>query len=208
MSTKRDFHNIIGFHNITIKSSSPLVESLNIESGDYWGQFDRSTGKLLLKHKKAKNNGEILELNVTLEELLVILTMAGGIIDESKLELVRDRNFSCKGGVFVAHHIIPIDVWANSSLTRAARYLHLFDKDHNDDINRLPLPVIFHKGSHPKYSKFVHDILEEEWDDKIVPERLGNDCGAIKKLLIEVTAYLKDKINEWIEDGICSINDI
>ncbi|WP_449419656.1 AHH domain-containing protein [Phormidium nigroviride] len=203
MSTKRDFHNI------TIKSSSPLIKSLNIEPGDYWGKFDYSTGKLLLKNKKEKKNGgEILELNVTLEELFVILTIAGGIIDESKLKLTRRSGFSSKEDGFVAHHIIPVDVWANSSLTRAAIYLHLFHKDHDNDINRLRLPVTFHKGSHPKYSKFVRDILEEEWDDKIVPERLGNDCEAIKQLLIDIIDYLRNEINRWIEDGICSINDI
>jgi hypothetical protein len=197
------------FDNITIKSDSPLIKSLNIEPGDYWGKFDSSTGKLLLKNKKEKTNGgEILELNVTLEQLLVILTMAGGIIDESKLELTRRSSFSSKEKGFVAHHIIPVDVWANSLLTRAAINHHLFDKDHDTDINRLPLPVTFHKGSHPKYSKLVHDILEEEWDDKIVPERLGNDCEAIKQLLIDIIDYLRDEINRWIEDGICSINDV
>jgi len=200
MSTKKNFHNI------TIKSSSPLVKSLNIEPGDYWGQFDSSTGKLLLKNKKEKKNGEILELNVTLEELLVILTMAGGIIDEYKLKLARRSDFSSKEGGFIAHHVIPVDVWANSSLTRAAIYKHLFPKNHDNDINRLLLPVKFHKGSHPKYSKLVHDILEEEWDDK--RDGLENDCGAMKQLLIDIIDYLRHEINRWIEDGICSINDV
>lgn len=134
--------------------------------------------------------------------------MAGGISDESQLKLTRRPDFSSKEKGFVAHHIIPVDVWANSSLTRAAIDLHLFPKDHDNDVNRLLLPVTFHKGSHPKYSKFAHDILEEEWDDKIVPEPLGNDCGAIKQLLLDIIDYLRDKINTWIEEGICSINDI
>lgn len=194
------------FHNITIKSSSPLVTSLNIEPGDYLGKFDPSTKKLLLKNKTANKDGEILQLDVTFEELLVILTMAGGIIDEDKLKLARRSDFSSKERGFIAHHVIPVDVWANSSLTRAAIYKHLFPKDHDTDINRLLLPVTFHKGSHPKYSKFVHDILEEEWDDK--RDGLENDCGAMKQLLIDIIDYLRHEINRWIEDGICSINDV
>ncbi|MEG4865850.1 MULTISPECIES: AHH domain-containing protein [unclassified Microcoleus] len=179
---------------------------MNIEPGDYWGKFDPSTKKLLLQNKKAKKDGEILQLDVTFEELLVILTMAGGIIDESKLELARGSKFSSKEKGFVAHHVIPVDVWANSSLTRAAINHHLFHKDHDTDINRFLLSVTFHKGSHPRYSKFVHDILEEEWDDK-KDDLIGNN-GAMQQLLIDIIDYLRDEINRWIEDGICSINDV
>jgi len=208
MSMKRSFENI------TIKSHSPLVKYLNIQPGDYWGQFDPSVGKLLLKNKKATKNGEILELNVTLEQLLAILTMAARVQSDqftpqditTMTEVARKSTFSSKQKGFIAHHVIPIDVWKHSNLTLCARRRCGFDE--NKPINRLLVPVHFHKGSHPDYSNLVLDILEEEWYDKIVGNGLEYDCEAIKELLSDVIAYLKEKINEWIATGICSINDV
>ena len=207
MSTKRYFDNL------TIYPNTPLVKYLNIQPGNYWGQFDPSVGKLLLKNKKAKKNGEILELNVTLEQLLAILTMAARVQSDkftpqdiaTMTEVARKSTFSSKEKGFVAHHVIPIDICKSSKLTLRAKEKFSFYE--NSAINRLPVPVIFHKGSHPNYSNFVLDILEDEWDD-IVRNGLEDDSEAIEQVLFEVTAYLKDKISEWIASEICSINDV
>lgn len=193
------------FENITIKSDSPLVKYLKIQPGDYWGKFDPLAGKLFLKNKKEKNNNsEILELNVTLEELLVILTSATRV-EQDKVIIARISNFSSKKKGFIAHHVIPIEVCGISNLTLQAKQRCVFDE--NSVINRLLVPVHFHKGSHPDYSNFVLDILEEEWSD-ILRKGLEYDNEVIKDVLIDITAYLKDKINEWIATGICSINDV
>lgn len=207
MSTKR------AFENITIYPDTPLVKYLNIQPGDYCGKFDPSTEKLLLKNKKEKKNGEILELNVTLEQLLVILIMAERVQADkftpqditTITEVARKSRFSSKEKGFVAHHVIPIDICKSSKLTLCAK--EKFGFYENSAINRLSVPVIFHKGSHPDYSNFVQDILEDEWYE-IVRNGLEHDCEALKQVLIDVTAYLKDKISEWIAKGICSINDV
>lgn len=207
MSTKRYFDNL------TIYPNTPLVKYLNIQPGNYWGQFDPSAGKLLLKNKKAKKNGEILELNVTLDQLLAILTMAARVQSDkftpqdiaTMTEVARKSTFSSKEKGFVAHHVIPINVWEHSNLTLRAKRPPC-NVDENNPINRLLVPVYFHKGNHPTYSDDVMYILEKEWSYLVIDGE-ENDCEAIMQVLNQVIDYLKDTITEMIAAGICSIDD-
>jgi hypothetical protein len=202
------------FQNISISPESPLLKHLNIKPGDYYGQFDFSVGKLFLKNKKDKNNnGARLELTVTLEQLLVILAMAGRVEGDkftsqditTMTEVARKSTFSSKEKGFVAHHVIPIKVWEHSKLTLRAKRPPC-NVDENNPINRLLVPVYFHKGNHPTYSDDVMYILEKEWS-YLVRDGEENDCEAIMQVLNQVIDYLKDKITEMIAAGICSIDD-
>ncbi|MGB7711493.1 MAG: AHH domain-containing protein [Microcoleus sp.] len=200
------------FENITIYKDSPLVKSLKIKPGNYWGVFDISAKKLLLK-KKTKN-ADILELSVTLEQLLAILRFGGRVQADkfnpqdisTMVEIARNSEFSSKEEGFIAHHVIPIKVWEESKLTIEIKKCG-FDFENAEEINRLLVPVKFHKGNHPKYSKFVTDILEEEWAS-IVDNGEEDDLEAIKQVLFEIIDYLKAKIKEMIKDGVVSINKI
>ncbi|HEY9809821.1 MAG TPA: AHH domain-containing protein [Halomicronema sp.] len=205
MQTKRYFENI------TIYKDSPLIKYLKISPGSYWGQFNIPEQKLLLKKKR--KDADIIEIDVTLEQLLIILNLAARVEADkftpqdiaAMVEIERASKFSSEKEEFIAHHVIPIKVWEESKLTIEIKKCG-FDLE-NSEINRLILPVKFHKGNHPRYSKFVADILKEEWDE-IVSNGQDDDCEVMKQVLFEITGYLKDKINEMIKDGIASINKV
>ncbi|WP_341736526.1 AHH domain-containing protein [Microcoleus sp. CAWBG640] len=126
-----------------------------------------------------------------------------GIFDMT--EVARKSTFSSKEKGFVAHHVIPINVWEHSNLTLRAKRPPC-NVDENNPINRLLVPVYFHKGNHPTYSDDVMYILEKEWSYLVIDGE-ENDCEAIMQVLNQVIDYLKDTITEMIAAGICSIDD-
>jgi hypothetical protein len=194
------------FDDIRIPANSPLVEHLNIKPGNYSGKLDATQGKLLLKQK---GSDQILSLSVTLDELVAILMMVKrdkftseelGIIQKIR----RSSSFS-GSRISPAHHVVPLDVCKNSKLIIQAKRCGFFDE--NGNVNRRPLPLYFHKGSHPKYSRIAEDLLEERWDDLVEAEQ-EEDCSAVQEVLIEIIDFLNNTINKMLASGICTIDDV
>ncbi|SKB15055.1 hypothetical protein PL11201_690076 [Planktothrix sp. PCC 11201] len=200
------------YFEITIDKDSLLSKHLNLQPGDYFGEFDFNNEKLLLKKQRNTENRKIYEMTVTYEQLLIILTLAARVQgDKFTLEDLADitkiirKSSSIKksNNSDIAHHIIPLEVCRKSKLILKARPVF----DENGPMNLLPLDLDFHKGAHPKYSKLVEDILDERWSD-LVECGQENDRNAIMEVIEEVIQYLTDMIEEMRARGVGKINNI
>ncbi|KMW70975.1 AHH domain-containing protein [Limnoraphis robusta] len=202
------------FENITIDKGSLLSKQLNIEPGDYFGEFDCNNEKLLLTKQRNTKNRKIYEMTVTYEQLLVILIYAARVQGDkftpedlaAMTKIIRKSSpIKKSSNSDVAHHIIPLEVCEKSKLILAAKRYDCFDE--NSRINFLKVPLYFHIGAHPKYSKLVEDILDDRWSD-LVECGQENDRNAIREVIEEVIQYLTDMIKEMKASGVCIINDI
>lgn len=195
------------FDDLLIPADSPLVECLGIKPGNYSGKFDAKQGKLLLK-KRGSDKG--YSMSITPDQLLVMLMMLkrDKFTSEELATVEKIKRSSGFSGSkeFPAHHIIPLKVCKNSKLVVQAIRFGIFTE--NDSINRLPLPAYFHnEGGHEKYSNFVAQILEEEWDG-LVNDRQEEDRAAIQNILEGAIAYFRDIIQEKQSSGATSIEDV
>jgi hypothetical protein len=190
------------FDDLHIPADSPLVECLNIKAGNYSGKFDTEQGKLLLK-RRGSDQG--YSMSITPDELLIILMMLKrDKFTSEELEIIQKirRSPSFSGTqISPAHHIVPLEICRTSKLILKAKKCGFFDE--NGNVNRRPLPLYFHKGSHPKYSRIAEDLLEERWDDLI-----EEDCSAVQEVLMEIIDFLGDTINKMLANGFCKINDV
>lgn len=199
------------FYKLRIPPNSPLRKLLKIkekDSGDYRVRWSEKEGELLLFSQDGKVS---YTLNVSAEQFQAIRMMAQQLTDkntpnELKQAKLVSRSSSFSGTKdFPAHHIIPIAVCKNSKLIMQAKTLKCFDENHS--INRLELPATFHRGSHDKYSKFVEDVLDGEWDD-LVENDSEEDEELIKETITQVIEYLKDKIAEMKAANLVSIDKL
>jgi len=200
------------FENITIDKNTELSKRLNIEPGDYFGEFDFNNQKLRLTKQRNTKNRKIYEMTVTFEQLLLILMNAarvqGDKFTPEDLEAIakiirKPSSIKKSSNSDVVHHIIPLEVCRKSKLILKARPVFY----ENSPMNLLPLPLYFHIGAHPKYSKLVEDLIDEEWSD-LINRGQENDINAIMEVIEEVIQYLTDKIEEMKASGVCTINDI
>ncbi|WP_204102012.1 MULTISPECIES: AHH domain-containing protein [Spirulina sp. CCY15215] len=197
------------FFKIKIQPNSQILKYLAIIPGSYRMRWDSSSGELKFFHDK--NHKEILSLRVSPEEFTLIRLFLDNITDKYTAEekdqiknVFRSKHFQGEKD-YPAHHIIPFQLFKTSKLLLAANRLNVFYNDHPD--NRLVLPASFHKGSHPKYSRFVEDVLEGEWSD-IVKFNQESDAAQIKHTIYQILRFLKDKIREMRADGLVSIDNI
>lgn len=190
-----------------IPQDSPLIKALRITPGTYQARWHHSSGILYLrKHRGHKNT----EIEVTFEELKVILMLAQSQHDKFTPEDIETiNNIGRKKSPKVktdhqSHHIIPMEVCKKSKLVvKAIQYG--FDEDAQP--NRLALPITFHKGSHPRYSKFVLEILEDEWS-LLVNEHRENDREQILETVSGAIDYFRERLQDMSRKGQCTINNM
>jgi len=161
------------FEDFRIPPDSPLLRYISIEPGSYHATWSASSKTLSLKKHHGKR---IISFPITLEQLTMILMAVQSQRDKFTSEEIKIREeIKRKKSPAVAkdyqsHHIIPIDVCKNSKIILNAKP----DFKENDSPNRVALPIVFHNGSHPKYSGFIQGILEDEWF-YIVEDEAEND---------------------------------
>lgn len=197
------------FEHLYIPPKSPLIEYLGIPSGDYSAKYDSQEKKLFLKKR---NSNKILSASVNPEQLLIILTMVkrdrGDKFTSQELEIIDTikRSSSFSGSkVSPHHHIIPINVCKHSKLVIKAKEMGIFYE--NSNINKRPVPLYFHKGSHPEYSNLAEDILEDRWLD-LVEAGMEEDRVQVEKALDQIIHFLEGEINKLLASGVCTIRDI
>ncbi|MCT7973080.1 AHH domain-containing protein [Laspinema olomoucense] len=195
------------FDDFRIPPDSPLLKYLDIQPGRYFAKWDASSETLFLKKHSGRKK---ITLNITLEQLMSILMVVQSNKDKlSKEELkIRETIERKKTNLIIkdyqSHHVIPIDVCKKSQLVITAKK---FGFDHDGPPNRLYLPITFHNGSHPKYSNFVEDILEEEWPD-LERYNLHNNSEIVIDKTHEIIAHLKNELRKKSQEGICTINEM
>ena len=197
------------FDHLYIPPNSPLIQYLGISSGHYSGKYDSQEKKLFLK-KRSSN--EILSGSVTPEQLLFILTMVkkdrGDKFTSEQLEIIKtiQRSSSFSGSkVSPHHHIIPLEVCKHSKLVIKAKQMGIFNE--NSNINKRPVPLYFHKGSHPEYSNLAEDVLEDRWL-ALVEADMEEDRAKVEEALHEMIYFLEGQLNKLLASGICTIRDI
>ena len=197
----------LSLNDFRIPPDSPLLRYLNIKPGRYYAKWDESSKTLCLR----KHGSPIeISINVTIEQLMMILMTVQSQRDKfTKEELKIIETFKRKNSPpgqkdFQSHHVVPLEVCKRSKLVIQAKICG-FNEDKYP--NRLPLPVTFHRGSHPKYSSFVEWILEDEWSDLV---RAGeeNDCPSVLEILNGAISYFSDQLHVMSKKGLCTINDM
>jgi hypothetical protein len=114
-----------------------------------------------------------------------------------------DKGVPYKEG-YQAHHIIPSAVANNSDLVLNAIEKAGFDIDCAENGIFLPPNVLgedllpAHRGSHPKYSDFVQDILSQEWQD-LKKSQLQNDEAELMRAIAQTIEYLRGAIAHHAE---------
>ncbi|MBD2485381.1 hypothetical protein [Planktothrix sp. FACHB-1365] len=200
------------YQNITIDKNTWLSTHLNIEPGDYFGEFDFNNQKLRLTKQRNTKNRKIYEMTVTFEQLVVILTLATNVQGDKFTpgDLVAIENMKRRSPSIDKssdsdriHHIIPLAVCEKCKLITEAWPVFY----ENSPMNLLPVPLYFHKGAHPKYSKGVERILDKRWSE-LVECGQENDLNAIMEVIKEEIERLTDLIKKMEARGVCSINDI
>jgi A nuclease family of the HNH/ENDO VII superfamily with conserved AHH len=193
------------FDDFRIPEDSPLLRHIDLEPGSYHAKWDASSKTLSLKKHHGK---KVTELDVTLEQLMMILMTVQSQRDKFTSEelkvieqIERKRSPSVAGG-YQSHHVIPMEICERSKLVIRAK-IHGFDEDKHP--NRIPLPITFHRGSHPKYSSFVQGILEDEWSD-LVKDGLDEDRESVLEILNGAIGYFRDQLEEMSTKGLCTIN--
>ncbi|KOR37039.1 hypothetical protein AM228_09665 [Planktothricoides sp. SR001] len=189
-----------------IPPDSPLVKYFNLQPGSYYATWQPSSETLSLKKHLARKG---ITLNITLDQLMIILMLVKSNRDKfSSEELKILESIKRKGtktiNDYQSHHIIPIGVCKKSKLVVEAIK---FGFDENAPPNRLYLPVTFHNGSHPGYSNFVEDLLEEEWA-YLVTDNMENNREVIMNKIYEIIAHFKNELREKSLEGMCTINQI
>jgi hypothetical protein len=123
-----------------------------------------------------------------------------------------DKGVPYKEG-YQAHHIIPVAVANNSDLVLNAIEKAGFDIDCAENGIFLPPNVLgedllpAHRGSHPKYSDFVQDILSHEWQE-LKKYQLQNDEAELMRVITGLIKYLKELIEEQGRFLTSNINDV
>jgi hypothetical protein len=196
------------FDDFRIPPDSPLLQYLDIKPGRYYAKWDASSETLFLKKHNGKKG---ISINVTLDQLMMILMTVQSQRDKFTteelkiIETIERKNSPPVQKGFQSHHVVPLEVCKRSKLVIQAKYHCGFDEDKPP--NRLPLPVTFHRGSHPKYSSFVEGILEDEWSDlvKAIEEK---DCPSVLEILNGAISYFRDQLQEMSKKGLCTINEM
>jgi hypothetical protein len=195
------------FDDFRIPPDSPLLKYIDIQPGSYYAKWDASSKTLFLKKHSGR---KIITLNITLEQLMSILMVVQSQRDKfTKEELkivesIKRKTTSKTIKDYQDHHIIPMDVCLRSKLVITAKK---FGFNEDNPPNRLYLPVTFHRGSHPRYSKFVEGVLEDEWA-YLVKEDMENDRESVLKRMHKAIDYFKDKLKEMSQKGLCTINEM
>jgi hypothetical protein len=195
------------FDDFRIPENSPLLRYIDLEPGSYYATWNAASKTLSLKKHRGR---KITVLDVTLEQLMTILMTVQSQQDKFTPEEIRiidqiERKRGSSGAKgYQSHHVIPMEVCRCSKLVIRAK-IYGFDEDKHP--NRISLPVIFHRGSHPKYSSFVQGILEDEWSD-LVKYELENEHESVLEILKGAIGYFRDQLEDMSKSGLCTINEM
>ncbi len=127
------------------------------------------------------------------------------------------KNLIAKGIPYLegyqAHHIIPSAVADKSDLILNAIEKANFDIDCADNGIFLPPNVLgedllpAHRGSHPRYSNYVQDILSHKWQE-LEKYKLQNDKVALRSAITDTINHLKEVIRTQGSFLSPNVNDL
>lgn len=114
---------------------------------------------------------------------------------------------------YQAHHIIPSAVADKSDLVLNAVEKANFDIDCADNGIFLPPNILgedllpAHRGSHPRYSNYVQDVLSHKWQE-LEEYKLQNDKVALRSAIADTINHLKEVIRTQGSFLSPNVNDL